>query len=391
MKVDKAVITVPAYFSRAQRDATERAGNLAGLQKVKLLKEPEAAALAYGLNMQKPQLVLVFDLGGGTLDVSVLEVGNGFVEVIATTGDSYLGGDDFDGVIVSWLLKQYAAQEGVTPAVLAQVREDATAMARLRHAAQEGKRVLSSKPEVSMQVPHLHAASGLDLKPVVLTRRGFESLSRDLLLRMLQPLREVAVMAGVNLPGESGQVGLAAEHYEEEDNSGAPSTSYRGEREEGAREESPDLLLSAAALRKEQVSGIAAARQRQKVMGSTQKELHRLQRSGEGAPSASGGGGGRLELFPAGRALDTVVLVGGATRMPCVRDAVRVMTGLTPLPHSAVHPDEAVCLGAGTLAGMLDGVIPDMQVVSHWQSAMLRFLQEEKSKGNDILQAKSTE
>ena len=112
--IRRAVVTVPAYFLPSQCDATLRAGERAGLEKVKLLREPEAAALAYGLTQQARQVVLVFDLGGGTFDVSVLEVGGGFVEVIATSGDPHLGGDDFDAVIVDWIVDQVTCNDGLT-------------------------------------------------------------------------------------------------------------------------------------------------------------------------------------------------------------------------------------------------------------------------------------
>jgi molecular chaperone DnaK len=152
------VITVPAYFSRSQREATEQAGRLAGLQKVRLLREPEAAALAYGLDLSEQQLVLVFDLGGGTLDVSVLDVGNGFVEVIATNGDPHLGGDDFDYVIVDWLVDQFelVSKEGAR-----HVRNDVLALARLRDIALQAKKQLSVAVDCIIEIPSLYNGVGL--------------------------------------------------------------------------------------------------------------------------------------------------------------------------------------------------------------------------------------
>lgn len=167
-------------------------GLLAGLEKVKLLREPEAAALAYGLNLHQQQLVLVFDLGGGTLDVSVLEVGNGFVEVIATNGDSHLGGDDFDYIIVQWIIDKFIEinKEGGL-----YIRKDIKTYTKLREIAQLAKKDLSISKEVIIHIPCLY--KDIDFPPTKLTRGRFESLSKSLLTRALKPLREVAIMAGI--------------------------------------------------------------------------------------------------------------------------------------------------------------------------------------------------
>lgn len=354
--VSRAVITVPAYFSRSQREATEQAGRLAGLQKVRLLREPEAAALAYGLDLSEQQLVLVFDLGGGTLDVSVLDVGNGFVEVIATNGDPHLGGDDFDYVIVDWLVDQFelVSKEGAR-----HVRNDVLALARLRDIALQAKKQLSMAVDCTIEIPSLY--KGVGLPTTKLTRGKFESLSRHLLARILKPLREVAIMAQINLPGESGQLGTLLQEDSIDDSV-----------VQGAE-------LSVSELRKLQLSGRREAKDRKKTRGATGKELRRLQRE-SGDPS--------LSMFPGGQQLDEVLLVGGATRIPAIRRLVRTITGVEPL--RSMNPDEAVCLGAGTLAGVLDGTIPDMQVVSSWQAAILRTIKEEKVRGNDLLAHLST-
>lgn len=411
-KVTNAVITVPAYFSQAQREATERAGKLAGLLKVKLLREPEAAAMAYGLNLQQRQLVLVFDLGGGTLDVSVLEVGEGLVEVIATNGDAHLGGDDFDQIIVEWILDEFVHTEGVTLQMVQQARGDVYLLARLREVARDVKRRLSTASEVQVEVPNIHFASGGLGVSAVLTRHRFESLSRHLLSRLLKPLREVAIMAGVNLQGESGRMGLSSHadsDTEDEDSSSKINiNNYGGSVAASTDYDTPRIrMANSAELQRQQTEGRAGARQRKKLMGSTIKELRRLQRQSSflqpatlrggsysttaGAGDAKGGGsggGGAINLFPTGRAIDAVLLVGGATRIPCVRRTVRTVTGVEALSSRTVNPDEAVCLGAGILAGMLDGLIPDMQVLSPWQAAVLRVLHEEKQKGNVLLPLK---
>lgn len=408
-KVTNAVITVPAYFSKAQRAATERAGKLAGLDKVRLLREPEAAAMAYGLNRQQRQLVLVFDLGGGTLDVSVLEVGEGLVEVIATNGDAHLGGDDFDQLIVEWMLHQFARTEGVTVQMVQQVRGDVLTLARLRETARDVKQRLSTASEVLVELPRIHPGSGLGVF-AVLTRQRFESLSVHLLSRLLKPLRELAIMARINLPGESGRAGLRSEDHEEDEGDSEKEEVHHAINSNRA---SFSSVLSSEELRRQQTEGRADAKQEQKLLGSTMKELRRLQRtaastastalhgdsyaSTAGARSSKSGGagqtagvsgGGNVNLFPTGRAIDAVLLVGGSTRIPCVRRTVRTLTGVEALSSHTVNPDEAVCLGAGILAGMLDGLIPDMQILSPWQAAVLRVVHEEKLKGNVLLPLK---
>eukprot|EP01038_Epipyxis_sp_PR26KG_P005723 gene5723-7906_t len=311
VNITKAVITVPAYFDAKQRIATEKAGLLAGLSKVKILKEPEAAALAYGLTQNKPQIVLVFDLGGGTFDVSVLEVGNGFVEVIATSGDSNLGGDDFDNIIQNYLMDQLALQLQLSDIRIESVKSDIIVQNKLKNAAINAKINLSRNQSVNIYLPNL-IENNFDLN-CTLTRKKFDSLSKNLINRLLRPLREVSLMAGINLPGESGQL----------------------------------------------------------VKGESNKELRRLQKEYKD-PS--------LSLFPTGQTLDEVILVGGATRMPSIIKLVKVITGIDP--KRTVNPDEAVCLGAGILAGILDGDIKNMQVMSSLQSAMYRTFFEEQQKGS---------
>jgi molecular chaperone DnaK (HSP70) len=352
-KVDNAVITVPAYFSPAQRSATERAGHLAGLKKVKLLKEPEAAALAHGLNLRIPQLVLVFDLGGGTLDVSVVEVGGGLLEVIATAGDPYLGGDDIDLLIADWLWTQHAQHYGEASSVRA--KEDPAARREMLSQARQLKESLSSE-HGGVTVPLPSFAEQSNAASVTLTRRALENMCKPLLARMLLPLREVAMAAGINLQGDSAQAGVGG--TESHENSSGEN--------------------DVRSLREIQRGGKVTARLPREVRGDSYRELKRLR--GQSQTTNNGG----LSMFPAGRSVDALLLVGGATRMPCVRRAVETVTGLVAVSDTRVNPDEAVCLGAGIMAGMLDGVIPGMQVVSHWQSAMLRFLDEEKLKGNDL-------
>lgn len=350
-RTTKAVITVPAYFSPAQCEATERAGKLAGLEKVKLLREPEAAALAYGFTSLQKQIVLVFDLGGGTFDVSVLEVGDGFVEVIATSGDSYLGGDDFDEVIKEWLLDQFAIK---CPESVKFIKNDPVAQSRLLEEAEKAKRRLSSERVVQIDIPFLYGTEGLTVE---LTRAKFESLSKNLYNRLLRPLREVSIMAGINLPGESGLLGFTEDYDDENgDNDAYPAP---------LRHDLPVNSMSINTLKKEQVTGKRESKDRKKARGTTVKELKRLQRT-LGDPSIS--------AFPGGRALDDIILVGGATHMSGISRLIQRTTGI--VPRRTVNPDEAVSLGAAVMAGILDGDITNMQVMSAWQSAMYRMLYE---------------
>jgi hypothetical protein len=328
-------------------------GPVVGLKKVKLLKEPEAAALAHGLNLRIPQLVLVFDLGGGTLDVSVVEVGGGLLEVIATAGDPYLGGDDIDLLIADWLWTQHAQHYGEASSVRA--KEDPAARREMLSQARQLKESLSSE-HGGVTVPLPSFAEQSNAASVTLTRRALENMCKPLLARMLLPLREVAMAAGINLQGDSAQAGVGG--TESHENSSGEN--------------------DVRSLREIQRGGKVTARLPREVRGDSYRELKRLR--GQSQTTNNGG----LSMFPAGRSVDALLLVGGATRMPCVRRAVETVTGLVAVSDTRVNPDEAVCLGAGIMAGMLDGVIPGMQVVSHWQSAMLRFLDEEKLKGNDL-------
>ena len=154
-KIKKAVITVPAYFNNLQRQATKDAGKIAGLEVLRIINEPTAAALAYGLDRQGEQKIVVYDLGGGTFDVSILEIGEGVFEVVATDGDTQLGGDDFDRRIMDWLIEEFKKDTGID------LRNDPAAMQRLRDAAEQAKIELSSRMETQISLPYITAdASG---------------------------------------------------------------------------------------------------------------------------------------------------------------------------------------------------------------------------------------
>jgi len=180
-KVTKAVITVPAYFNDSQRQATKDAGKIAGLEVMRIINEPTAASLAYGLDKTEEQTILVYDLGGGTFDVSILEIGEGVFEVMATDGDTHLGGDDFDHRVMDWLVEEFRKDTGIDLA------NDPSAMQRLKDAAEAAKMELSSRKETTINLPYITAdASGPKHMEKKLTRAKFEQMIDDLLQRTIQ-------------------------------------------------------------------------------------------------------------------------------------------------------------------------------------------------------------
>src|SRR3990172_7818945 len=191
-KVVDAVITVPAYFNDAQRQATKDAGKIAGLNVLRIINEPTAAALAYGLDKKKEETIAVYDFGGGTFDVSVLEVGDGVIEVKATNGDTHLGGDDLDQRIIEWMIQEFKKDQGID------LSSDKMALQRLKEAAERAKIELSSSVETEINLPFVTAnASGPKHLQMKLTRSQFEKLVDDLLERTLEPARQALRDAGV--------------------------------------------------------------------------------------------------------------------------------------------------------------------------------------------------
>ena len=192
--VTEAVITVPAYFNDAERQATKEAGTIAGLEVKRIINEPTAAALAYGLDKQGKDLtVVVFDLGGGTFDVSILDLGDGVFEVKATDGDTHLGGDDFDQVIINWLAEEFKKDEGID------LRDDAMALQRLKEAAERAKVELSSSTQTEINLPYIFPVNGIPKHLVrTLTRAKFEQLADSLLQRMMEPCKRAMKNAGIS-------------------------------------------------------------------------------------------------------------------------------------------------------------------------------------------------
>src|SRR6201997_2619366 len=191
-KVTKAVITVPAYFNDSQRQATKQAGEIAGLEVVRIINEPTAAALAYGLDKKSDETIAVYDLGGGTFDISILEVGEGVVEVKSTNGDTHLGGDDIDQRIVDWIVSEFKKEQGID------LGKDRMAIQRLKEAAEKAKIELSQVMETEINLPFVTAnESGPKHLQLKLTRAKLEQLMEDLLQRTVGPVKQALTDAGI--------------------------------------------------------------------------------------------------------------------------------------------------------------------------------------------------
>ena len=199
-KVTEAVITVPAYFNDAQRQATKDAGKIAGLDVKRIINEPTAAALAYGLDNEKEQKIMVYDLGGGTFDVSIIEIGDGVIEVLSTNGDTHLGGDDFDNAVIKWMVDEFKKAEGVD------LSGDKMAMQRLKEAAEKAKKELSSATTTNINLPFITAtADGPKHLDMNLTRAKFDELTSDLIERTAIPVQNALKDAGITA-SELGKV-----------------------------------------------------------------------------------------------------------------------------------------------------------------------------------------
>lgn len=192
--ITQAVITVPAYFDDSQRNATKEAGKIAGLEVLRIVNEPTAAALAYGLDSKKSEKIAVYDLGGGTFDISILEIGDGVFEVKSTNGDTYLGGDDWDQRVIEWLLEEFKKEQGVD------LSADKQAMQRLKDASERAKIELSTKQDTEINIPYITAdASGPKHLLLTLSRAKLEQLTDDLLKRSIEPCRKALADAGLTV------------------------------------------------------------------------------------------------------------------------------------------------------------------------------------------------
>lgn len=191
--INEAVITVPAYFNDAQRQATKDAGKIAGLNVLRIINEPTSAAMSYGLDHGEPQKVMVYDLGGGTFDVSIIEISDGVIEVLATAGDNHLGGDDFDGRIADWIVRNFRSERHID------LSKDFSAMQRVREAAEEAKKALSASESTNIMLPYLMHVKGEPVHlEMTLTRAKFNELVRDLIDRTAGPVQTAMSDAGVS-------------------------------------------------------------------------------------------------------------------------------------------------------------------------------------------------
>lgn len=194
--VDKAVITIPAYFNDSQREATKEAGQIAGLEVMRIINEPTAAAMAYGLDKKRDETIAIFDLGGGTFDISILEVGEGVVEVKAVSGDNFLGGDDFDNKIIEWVIEEFAIDRGVD------LSRDPFAMQFVREAAVKAKCELSAVPQTSIEIPFIpFEGKNIEGLSLMLTRQKFNEICDELFERLSTPCKEAMNNSGL----ETGQ------------------------------------------------------------------------------------------------------------------------------------------------------------------------------------------
>ena len=252
-KVSQAVITVPAYFNDSQRQATKDAGRIAGLEVLRIINEPTAAALAYGMDKEaQDQKIMIYDLGGGTFDVSILDIGDGVFEVLSTSGNTHLGGDDFDNAIINYLVSEFKKSNGID------LSTDKMAMQRLKEAAEKAKIELSGMQQTQINLPFITADStGPKHLDVTLTRAKFEELIHDLVEATVEPVNKALTDAGI-----------------------------------------------------------------------TAADLHK------------------------------VLLVGGSTRVPCVQEAVKKITGKEP--DKGINPDECVAIGASIQGGVLSGDVKDL-------------------------------
>jgi molecular chaperone DnaK (HSP70) len=391
-KITRAVIGVPAYFNDEQREATIRAAKLAGVEKVKLLREPEAAALAYGVDKdtQEEELVLVFDLGGGTYDVSVLLVETGLTEIVCTSGNAQLGGSNFDAKIakrIAGLVKNCCRSDDSSDMIV-------RAAEAIRIYLSNNRRVelalpITEEGWIGLGDPDLvivtndetfeAGASNSTHTFVHWTRKEVESLCLDELLLLLRPIREVAIMAGALLPGDS-RPSVVASAIELQDAFLDGESFYE---DDNQVDEIPvEVQQEAAAIdfkdaKKAQQKGRKKARQ----VAKDERKYRAESRIAAELPAATTDTRVRADGI-SGRPIRRVVLVGGATRMPAVGRLISALTGCTP--QKTVDPDEAVALGCAVHVGVLDGKQEMGTVLNPMQAALLRAVVEKQRRDGEL-------
>ena len=341
--VTEAVITVPAYFTDSQRQATKDAGKIAGLEVKRIINEPTAAALAYGLDKEVDQKIMVYDLGGGTFDVSVLEIGDGIIEVLATAGNNRLGGDDFDECVMKYLVAEFKKAEGID------LSGDKVAMQRLKEAAEKAKIELSGVTSSNVNLPYVTAdATGPKHLDVTLTRAKFNELTEHLVEATMGPVRQAMSDAGLSgsdiakvlLVGGSSRIPAVQDAVKK----------ITGK--DGFKGINPDECVAmGAAIQAGVLTGdveglllLDVTLSRAKFNELTAHLVDATMGPVRQAMSDAG-------LKPSD--LSKVLLVGGSSRIPAVQDAVKGFTGSDPF--KGINPDECVARGAALQAGVLTG------------------------------------
>ena len=403
--ITRAVIGIPAYFNDAQKEATERAARASGIEKVQLLREPEAAALAYGIDMNfdsEEELVLVFDLGGGTYDVSVLTVGRGLTEIMCTSGNSQLGGTNFDARIAKHLSKLTngcCRSEDSMGMVLKAAESIRIALSNNRvvkfalPSTEERWLQMNEGREVIVMSSEAEKFEGADFEAGdsnnsthsfhQLSRKEMEKLCVNEFQDLIRPIREVAIMSGAMLSGDASPsvVDTAIEKekemaefekfYYDDDQVGDAMV----EVEEQQPETTNDLKIDIRSAKKAQQKGRKKARQMAKQERKYREETRKINQPDNNAKI-------RVEGI-SGRPISRVVLVGGATRMPTIGRIISSLTGVTP--QRTVDPDEAVALGCAVQVGVLDGKEEMGVVLNPMKAALLRAaIEKERREGRMV-------
>ena len=384
--ITRAVIGIPAYFNDAQKEATERAAKASGLDKVQLLREPEAAALAYGVDMNndsEEELVLVFDLGGGTYDVSVLTVGRGLTEIVCTSGNSQLGGTNFDAKIakhLSKLVNGCCKSEDSMGMILKAAESIRIALSNNRAVnfalpiTEEGWLELNDGKQVLVTSLEAEEFEGTDFAAGdannathsfhQLSRKEMEKLCADEFQDLIRPIREVAIMSGAMLPGDTSPTVVETAMEREKELKEFEQFYYDDDDDMagGAEQAANDLKMDIRAAKKAQQKGRKKARETAKKERKYREEARKINQP-------DGNQKIRTEGI-SGRPISRVVLVGGATRMPTIGRIISSLTGVTP--QRTVDPDEAVALGCAVQVGVLDGKEEMGVVLNPMKAALLR-------------------
>jgi len=343
-KITEAIITVPAYFNDSQRQATKDAGQIAGLDVKRIINEPTAAALAYGFNKKKNEKIAVFDFGGGTFDISILEVGDDVVEVKSTDGDSHLGGKDIDQKVLNYIAEEFKRESGID------VRTDALALQRLDEAAEKAKIELSTATETEINIPFITSdASGPRHLLLKLSRAKLEELSREFINRAME-------MGGKDI--DQKVLNYIAEEFKKESGIDVRTDALALQRLDEAAEKAK-IELSTATETEINIPFITsdASGPRHLLLKLSRAKLEELSREFINRAMDITKRAMEASPFKIGD-LHEVILVGGQTRMPAIVEAAKKFFGKEP--NKSINPDEVVALGAAIQGGILRGDVKDV-------------------------------